>query len=65
MKMSVAQLNKAGYLYHHSASERGYTRVSDIGLVIPYTGKYGQGYKRYIGCYRGSTQYTTIEYWIK
>ena len=64
-KMSAEELKQAGYSYHHSAAEKGYTRVEDIGHIIPYKGRFGMGYKRYIGAWRGSTKYTTIEYWIK
>lgn len=64
-KMSAEELEQAGYSYHHSAAEKGYTRVEDIGHIIPYKGRFGEGYKRYIGSWRGSTKYTTIEYWTK
>ena len=64
-KMSAEELEQAGYSYHHSAAEKGYTRVEDIGHIIPYKGRFGMGYKRYIGSWRGSTKYTTIEYWTK
>ena len=64
-KMSAEGLKQAGYSYHHSAAEKGYTRVEDIGHIIPYKGRFGMGYKRYIGAWRGSTKYTTIEYWTK
>ena len=63
--MSAEELKQAGYAYRHSAAEKGYTRVGDVGKIIPYKGRFGEGYKRYTGSYRGSTKYTTIEYWTK
>lgn len=65
IKMSKAGLKLAGYVYRHSAAEKGYTRVGDIGVCVDYKGRFGEGYKRYMGAWRGSSKYTTVEYWTK
>ena len=64
-KMSAEELAKAGYVRHHSAAEKGYTRVGDIGTCVKYKGRFGEGYKRYTGAWRCSNKYTTVEYWVK
>lgn len=64
-KMSEQELEAAGYHYHHAASCRGYTCVGDRGMVEPYNGPFGRGYKRFIGPYRGSKQYQAIQYWVE
>ena len=63
-KMTKAQLIDKGYNLHHVASCMGYTRVGDIGRVDTYSGKFGKGYKRYVGRHNNSTKYQDIEYWI-
>lgn len=50
---------------HHDASRRGYVRVSDIGKILPYEGKFGCGYIELIGRHNNSTYYKSIRYWIK
>jgi hypothetical protein len=65
IKMSEVELVQAGYKCHHYAAEKGYTRVGDIGTCVRYAGRFGEGYKRYAGAWRGSSKYTTVEYWTK
>jgi len=54
----------AGYKLHHHATMRGYNRVSDYGRLIPYKGRFGQGFRQFLGRHNGSTQYMVIAYWI-
>jgi hypothetical protein len=62
--------NEGRVSYHHSASERGYIGTKQGERVIPYTGRFGTGYKvlhpNKGGLINGkrSTQYYRIEYYI-
>lgn len=56
--------------YHHSATARGYRGVNQGVAVIPYTGRFGTGYKALIPNLQGkvngrtSNRYYRIEYYI-
>lgn len=50
--------------YHHTASRRGYCKVSKIGSFVPYVGKFGRGYIERAGRHKDSTNYETIIYWL-
>jgi len=67
--MTAKELEKNGYRYHHTASRRGYTRVADIGTVMPYKGRFGTGYIMFLGKHykngRSSTQFEDIAYYVK
>ena len=66
-----AQLEAAGYRYHHCASRSGYCLKCLIGTCQKYSGKFGEGFIRREGCYihpnggRPSHRYEAISYWIK
>ena len=66
--MTKKELKNAYYL-HHKASRRGYTRVADIGKIIPYKGRFGTGYIMLLGQHfrngKYSTQYEDIAYYVK
>lgn len=49
---------------HHTASEKGYTRLSDIGTYRPYVGRFGTGFIEVLGKYYGSSHYRKIRYWV-
>lgn len=53
------------YKYHHTASRRGYCRMSEIGTFEPYEGRFGRGYIKRLGCHNGSTRYEDIAYYIE
>ncbi len=51
--------------YHHTASRRGYCRVSEIGSIEEYEGRYGKGVIMRRGRYNGSTWYESITYYVE
>jgi len=57
--------DEQGYIYHHSALERGYCRRADNGWCESYDGRYGRGIKVHNYSIRTSNQYHWIDYWIK
>lgn len=60
-----SELLAQGYKLHHFACHRGYvSRKFPGGIVVPYQGWFGDGYKIYIPRY-DSSQYCTVAYWIK
>ena len=69
--MTVQEIEKEGYKYHHTASCRGYTRVEDRGTAVPYKGRFGVGYVVFLGPHyhfgscKGSTNYQDIAYYVK
>ena len=48
---------------HHDAYFKGYVSRRIKGIVKPYKGIYGKGYKIYLPNW-GSTRYSVVEYWI-
>lgn len=71
MKMTEDKLHNQGYELHHTACRRGYIRADELGTVLPYKGRFGEGYIRLIGMHyhfgscKPSTMYEDIEYWVK
>lgn len=62
--MQTIIINGDLYKYHHTASWRGYCRVSEIGSTENYNGKYGRGLIVRNGKHNGSTHYESISYYI-
>lgn len=52
------------YKYHHTGSCRGYLSRKQPPRVVPYKGKYGEGYKVYHPRW-DTTQYVSVSYYIK
>ena len=50
--------------FHHAAYVRVYVSRRIKGIVKPYKGMFGAGYKVYRP-YGNSTQYSIVEYWIE
>ena len=68
--LSVGGIVSAGYEFHHRATRMGYTRADEIGVPVPYKGRYGAGYVVPAGRHvksngRPSSQYEDIDYYIK
>lgn len=55
--------NGKTYVYHHTASRRGYCRMSDIGSIEPYEGRHGRGVIVRNGRHNKSTRYESISYY--
>jgi len=65
--MTQQQLETKGYKVIHTGSQRGYvSRKTTPGTrkAIPYTGKYGTGYKVLMPRY-DTTQYVYVVYYAK
>lgn len=56
--------SKSEYKYHHTALTRGYVSRKSDGVVMPYKGKFGEGYK-VLTHYNLSTQYCQVSYYVK
>ena len=68
--MNEKEIENAGYRYHHTAIHRGYTRVDERGIGVPYKGRFGEGYKVFLGQYispwgKKSTMYQCVAYYVK
>ena len=63
-RIPKSELEKT-HTMHHYATMRGYNRVDDYEALIPYSGKFGTGYKQLLGRHNNSTHYMVIAYWIK
>jgi hypothetical protein len=59
-----ADLLKPKYTFHHQASERGYVSRKGNGIMIPYKGKFGEGFKVLMPRW-DTSQYVAVNYWIK
>lgn len=63
--MTIKELeNSKEYYLHHTATRRGYESRKTDGHVEEYNGKYGTGFI-IVRPRRDTTQYVTIEYYIK
>lgn len=63
--MTIKELeNSKEYYLHHTASRRGYESRKTEGHVEEYNGKYGNGFI-IVRPRRDTTQYVTIEYYIR
>ena len=61
---SLEELKFDGFKLHHSAIHKGYvSRKHPEGIIVPYVGRYGHGYKRFLPRY-DTSQFVTVEYWI-
>ena len=50
---------------HHTSLERGYvSRKNNDGILMPYKGKFGKGYKLYTSNLN-STRYCYVTYYIE
>lgn len=64
-RLTIKQIKKAGYEYHHTACRKGYTRVKERGYGERYSGRFGTGYIVPLGRHKLSTVYEDIAYYIK
>lgn len=55
---------KSNYAEHHTSRARGYISRKTGGIVKPYKGRFGKGYKVYTPAY-DSTRYCFITYYVK
>jgi len=70
MAMTVAEIEKQGCHYDHTACRIGYTRVAERGVGVPYNGRFGIGYVVPLGAHRKangkpSSKYEDIAYYVK
>ena len=67
--MTIEDIERDGYRLHHAATRKGYTRVAERGVPVPYSGRFGTGYIVPFGPVdkggKESTQYESIGYYIK
>lgn len=68
--MTIEEIKKQGYHYDHTASRKGYTRVAERGIGVPYKGRFGVGYVVSMGPIqrsngKPSSQYEYIAYYVK
>lgn len=61
---TIEEIMKAGYKQHHTASQRGYLSRKGGHEIIPYKGRFGEGYK-VLSPRWDTTQYVTVTYYIK
>lgn len=61
--LTVKELEKRGYKFHHSSLSRGYQRKGTV-TIEKYSGRYGKGYKVSEHNPR-SKQYKIVSYYIK
>lgn len=61
--LTVKELERRGYKFHHSALARGYQRKGTV-TIEKYSGRYGKGYKVFSHNPR-STSYKIVDYYIK
>ena len=61
--LTVKELERRGYKYHHSALARGYQKKGTLTFE-KYNGRYGKGYKVYSHNPK-STSYKIVDYYIK
>lgn len=61
--LTISDLKKRGYKYHHSALVRGYQEKGSV-TIEKYCGRFGTGYKVYEHNPK-STQYKIVSYYIK
>lgn len=62
----ATRLEAKGYVYHHSAWAMGYIsrKNPEAGMMEPYYGRFGYGWKLYKPSYR-STRYHEVSYFLK
>lgn len=63
--MTIDEIKQAGYVYHHTAARKHYTRKAERYIGTPYKGRFGTGYIVPVGRHNRSSTYENIEYWIK
>ena len=61
--LTVKELERRGYKFHHSALARGYQKKGTT-TIVKYSGRYGKGYKVFSHNPR-STSYKIVDYYIK
>lgn len=61
--MTIKQI-KQEYVYHHTASARGYISRRKDGIIEPYKGRFGTGYKIMRPRW-DTTQYCYVDYYVK
>ena len=68
MKMTITEkvmeLEKKGYVKHHTSYAAGYVSRKTDGYLVKYNGRFGRGYKLYQPCMH-STQYCYVTYYVK
>ena len=61
--LTVKDLEKRGYRFHHSSLARGYQKKGSV-TIEKYNGRYGKGYK--VSEHNPkSSQYKIVSYYIK
>ena len=55
--------DSADYYHHHTGSRRGYVSRKGDGIVEPYSGRFGEGY-RIISPRWDTTMFVNVEYYI-
>lgn len=58
------ELQKRGYVFHHTAYASGYVSRKTDGYLVKYDGRFGKGYKWFHPNLE-STQYCYVTYIIK
>ena len=61
---NINEILNAGYTLHHIASQRGYISRRGEDEIIPYKGKFGDGYK-VLSPRWDTTQYVRVSYYTK
>lgn len=61
--MTIAEVEN-NFNYHHTALTKGYVSRKCEGIVKPYKGRFGEGYKILRPNWQ-SVRYSYVEYWVK
>ena len=63
IKMTIATV-KSTYTEHHTGRARRYVSRKSEGVLEPYKGKFGEGYKLFTPAW-DSTNYCFVTYYVK
>lgn len=61
--MTIKEL-KQNYTEHHTSLTRGYISTKSEGEILPYSGRFGKGYK-VLTHNSQSTLYCYVTYWVE
>lgn len=61
--MTIKKL-KQNYTEHHTSLTRGYISTKSEGEILPYSGRFGKGYK-VLTHNPQSTLYCYVTYWVE
>lgn len=63
--MTIDELrNDPQYMFHHTSMRRGYVSRRSRGTVVPYKGRFGEGYM-ILTPRRDTTRYMDAHYYIR